>query len=452
MTKTRDLSNTPNNSVNVREFGAVGNGVADDTTAFQSALAAITNSQTPSLLEIPAGTYKITSGLTVNLGYVSIFGNRAVLDFSTIGDVPALTFVGGNPVSGNPWNQADSLISGLKIVGLGTGVGTGLYLYENTPGLNLGPSHSRFCNLNVIGFKHGVRMGSRSYLATFDACDIQKCTIGFIHPSTNIDGSPVQDSGENIRFNNGTIYSCDTAFELDFGPTTYSFSGTSFDYCSGTLINIKQGQASFVSCHFEGPTRALKIAINSFVTCSGCFFLHSSSGGAIDKYIENDGFLSIIGGRLIPFTGDTNFIYSSSTGRTSVVGSHVQSLSPPNLNINGNSLEYFPNDNKLNVSGSVETGLALSGVFAGNNTTEIPALSSDVSLDVANAGGLFIFRDQTSGGTAVYAADSSAGPVEIHNGIGGFSMTYAGGQMNIRVNSGTVPRAIRWAFLRTNAG
>lgn len=51
--------NAINGTVNVKDFGAVGDGVADDTAAIQSAINAGGN------VDFPAGTYKITSPLTV---------------------------------------------------------------------------------------------------------------------------------------------------------------------------------------------------------------------------------------------------------------------------------------------------------------------------------------------------------------------------------------------------
>jgi hypothetical protein len=53
------LVNSANGTVNVKDFGAVGDGVANDTAAIQAAISAGGN------VDFPAGTYKITSPLTV---------------------------------------------------------------------------------------------------------------------------------------------------------------------------------------------------------------------------------------------------------------------------------------------------------------------------------------------------------------------------------------------------
>ena len=57
-TKTRALANWPNNAVSVLDFGAIGDGVADDTAAIQAAVDATQGGRTP--LYIPDGTYKLS--------------------------------------------------------------------------------------------------------------------------------------------------------------------------------------------------------------------------------------------------------------------------------------------------------------------------------------------------------------------------------------------------------
>ncbi len=75
--------NTINGMINVKDFGAVGDGVVDDTAAIQSALNAAATAG-GNVVQIPAGTYKCTDFLTVgNRTQIrGIFG-ATKLDFSS---------------------------------------------------------------------------------------------------------------------------------------------------------------------------------------------------------------------------------------------------------------------------------------------------------------------------------------------------------------------------------
>jgi hypothetical protein len=67
--------------VNVKDFGAVGNGVTNDAAAFAAAIAAVAS--TGQTIYVPAGTYIIGSALT-STGHLNMFGDgdKSILDFS----------------------------------------------------------------------------------------------------------------------------------------------------------------------------------------------------------------------------------------------------------------------------------------------------------------------------------------------------------------------------------
>lgn len=86
-----------NNIVDVvADFGAVGNGVADDTAAIQSAITASAGKT----LFFPAGTYRITSGLTASTSLRLSLDPGATIDYSgasagtALGQRIAITFSG----------------------------------------------------------------------------------------------------------------------------------------------------------------------------------------------------------------------------------------------------------------------------------------------------------------------------------------------------------------------
>ena len=63
----RSTPPTPVQTVSVRDYGAVGDGVHDDTTAFQNAMTALAS---PGVLSIPEGSYRITASLEMGSGKV----------------------------------------------------------------------------------------------------------------------------------------------------------------------------------------------------------------------------------------------------------------------------------------------------------------------------------------------------------------------------------------------
>ena len=72
MTNARNLSNRSTDFVSVKDYGAVGNGVTDDTAAIQAAI----NSGKAAYL--PAGTYRVTTSLTLPSGAI-VFGEGPAL-------------------------------------------------------------------------------------------------------------------------------------------------------------------------------------------------------------------------------------------------------------------------------------------------------------------------------------------------------------------------------------
>jgi hypothetical protein len=437
----RPISEKLEEWVSIKDFGAIGDGTTDDTTAIQDAHDFIVDSGQPGMLFFPSGTYKCTSGLTINTGYVSCFGQRAILNFSSITTtIACITFIGGNPYFGNPYNQADCVFEGFKIVGPGAALCAALVFDQLIVGSNLGPAHMTVRNCNITDFNDGVQILNHTYLVTFDCVDISNCYHGLYGIN------PVVDAGENIRFNNGTIYACFEAFKNSNGATTWNFYGTSFDYCSSSLLTIDTGQASFTGCHFETSTKCISATTNTITTFTGCYFL--SVNDTQDKFIENNGFMTITGGRIATPDANTNIVYS--TSRLTMVGTHIQSASATLYTIaSGNYYVYLPNLNIVKTNAQINSSSSVIGTaFKSINYVTLTVLSTYVSLGVGDSSGLFTFRDETSGGVAVYAADSS-GTIQIANSItGGFTMAYTGGQMSVRVTSGTVPRIISWSFVQ----
>lgn len=429
--------------VNVKDFGAVGDGVTNDTVAIQAAIDSVVASAIPNTVYFPAGTYKCTTTLNVNCGFVSCVSNRATLDFSTIGDIAGVKFGGGNPESGQPYNQATCVFSGFKLIGPSTLVASGL-TFETAS--DPGPAHMIVRDCTITNFNNGITFSNNSYLITVEHCDIWGCYRCVYVPSG------LSNAGENIRVNNSVLFNSTEGVRCDEGLTTLNFVGTSFDGLITSVV-VTAGQANFTGCHFEFSTisnKALLISSNCFVTCTGCFFLNLFA--TQNQYIVNAGYLAIYGGRIIVADTATNVV--SSTSRLIMLGCHFQSATATPVTYTGNALIYLPNQGDEIVSSGTQIAnstTSTNGVFFGGATKTLTVLNTYVSLAVDQTNGLFTFRDQTLGGTAAFMADIVGGATSVQNNITGFEMNYGGvaGQMSIRVTSGAVPRNIAFTILKT---
>lgn len=105
--------------VNVRDYGAVGDGAADDTAAINAAIGALANY---SSLFFPAGNYKITGSLTgfTGLSYIRVYGDNARI-FSNVTGAAGNTFVADATCSFINFDH-------LSIVGSATIRGSGIHI------------------------------------------------------------------------------------------------------------------------------------------------------------------------------------------------------------------------------------------------------------------------------------------------------------------------------------
>ena len=448
-------------SVSVMDFIPIGTNTAttDVSSYIQAAHNYIVSTSNSGTLLFPAGTYKCNSGLIINCGYVSCLGERAVLDFSSIGDVPAITFTGGNLIAGNPWNQADFAFQGFTVSGPGPTTGVGFYLNEKTTGNMSGPAHTMFRDFKIEGFKTGIYFGNHSYLCFFDHFDIWNATTGIWFPINDLAGNAITDAGENITFYNGTIYGTtlyDFYCENTLSYSDFAFFACSFDGSGDAQVYNNSGTITFTGCHFEGSAkRAIYNATTSGIITLINGYMIDNGDKSLSGYIYNTGYMSIYGGRIVSYDR-SGIVYS--TQRLACIGTHFQTNQATQNQIvaTGSSYNYWiPNQGDLNISGAVYSGAVYSGVLGGKQPIyTLSTLNTWVSLGYGTRNGLYLFRDTTSGGVSAYLADSTMGAVAISNNINGFEMNFGGvsGQMSIRVTYGTVPRNISMTFVQVTPG
>lgn len=271
------INGTP---INVLDYGAVGNGTTDSTTAIQAAInAAAVNNQ---LLYFPTGTYLVTNTLTIYSG-TTITGDQAWAFPASYGPTLAsqikfeptslkdLFVIGDNPNIGiTPAFYTKISISNMILLGNGD-------TYSQY-GLNLDRViYSNFENLTITAFKYPVRLIStiNNGLTNLYLTGTQAC----------------------VRYSGGTattdVWNRCTFFGSPVGVQTVGATiGIRFNDCLFEQIDtygadiIKDTETmTFVNCYSED--------VPYTNTATGCMFRVGLDGTTLS--LENQ--LTVIGGK-----------------------------------------------------------------------------------------------------------------------------------------------------------
>ena len=235
---------TTNVYLTVRDFGAIGDGEADDTNAFQRAVDSGRGD-----VYVPRGTYRLTKTIVVDLdriGPVSIVGSGTA-KLVMAGPGPALRLIGTHKGTADPgtvkenvWkNQRMPSVSGLEIVGANAqacGV-------EAT-----GTMEATFSSLQIRKVLHGIHLTERNRNVIISDCHIyenrgigiyldhvnlHQINVGNSHVSYN-DGGGIVQRGGDVR--NLQVGNCD--IEGNMGEKTFPTANVLIDATGGSIGEI----------------------------------------------------------------------------------------------------------------------------------------------------------------------------------------------------------------------
>lgn len=202
--------------INVRDFGAVGDAVHDDTTAFQEAIENFQTNKTP--IYVPNGEYRITASLhldTTKARRLQMFGENI---YATILRSEANTLF--DFVMPDTTTTQESYIRNLTLFNV------------NAEGMCMNFKYAQKWVLSDIIFRHFTSSIIADHAWTFT---VRNCMFG-----QNESASP-----SNVRLleqaNSWLFYSCDFALPLD---NTKQASNVVILYSGATI--------KFVKCNFEG--------------------------------------------------------------------------------------------------------------------------------------------------------------------------------------------------------
>jgi hypothetical protein len=254
--------------VSVKDFGAVGDGVADDTAAIQAAVNAATS------VRVPTGTYVISSTISVLSGVTVILDEDAIIDMSAASGIVAFRSQG---TFGTAYNlTADTTAFGTTIT-VSTGdsanfaAGDWVQVFSAEvfdPGWTDSPfgeiAHVQSVNTGTGVLTLSTPLAGGTYKTT-QTGQVRKCNFT---SNVNVIG------GQFLGANNAAVNNTAVRFDVAFNCVV---DGIRARYCNGNTINIRSGLFCTVrNVLIEDVIDSNGYGVNFTDTCQDCTVVDSS--------------------------------------------------------------------------------------------------------------------------------------------------------------------------------
>lgn len=272
--------------LNVKQMGAYGDGVHDDTRILQSAI----NTNKRLILD---GTFKITDTLTVDVGYnKGIEGNgisKILADF-TGGEFDTIKLINTlyTGLSGLYGTAKEFVLKNLILTEINEENITDTTHYGSGICLGNGCNNVKIDNLKISNFKYaiyGLNSAHGVYLIKFENIHTDHNDYGIY---LNLNSS--NDCGENFSFNQCIIGTSKLGNMIN-NDMYVNFTNCSFDYNLGNTFKIKDSaNVSLSNCHIEWyhSTPLIDIEYNASIKFFGCTFLKNDyDDGGTPTYFIN---------------------------------------------------------------------------------------------------------------------------------------------------------------------
>lgn len=209
--------------VNIMDYGAIGDGVNDDTSAIQAAINAANTSR--NAIFIPSGVFRLTGTITLPFHELVIFGDSRELS-QLIWDSNTGTCIDLN-------ERTRITIRDLRIDSPDNAGASVAGASPNTTSIAIDATKTQYCrfeNLYIRGFHYGVTHGTDSWVAWYEGCyfyhndfgiqgdgefnmiSVQQCVFNYCDRGLWIGG------GRGVFINNNWIELCNVGIHKeDYG-------------------------------------------------------------------------------------------------------------------------------------------------------------------------------------------------------------------------------------------
>lgn len=396
-TTARTMADRAADVVNVKDFGAVGDGVADDTAAIQ---AAINSSKS---ITVPPGNYLLSKSLEFSISNFEIRGTKGESAFVVDGDFAALTIP-------TEFQAENCRVSGIDFDTTTNGVGKGIYCLS--PGVYLAHWAIRDCTFSTH-LNYGID-------ANMIGCEVVSCIFGY-HDRNAVGFQAIRSRGSQsapIRVSNINKFdSCEFA-RCDNMPYVVEFD-----------IGIR---VEFTNCVFEVNKPTLSVVRLEGVykpVFQGCWFEVNDCDSIISVGLK-DGIDSLA----LSFTdGIINETGSTITAAFDFTDTQNRTLIFENNLISQGSFDLTKHD----------TGLVTVLSQKGNYST-----NSQIDMGVYDKTYLGTGLETTD----IIANDLSLGGSFVVNSKSTSTTRYSGTYQMISSNSWTATTDLEIPYANTNAG
>ena len=218
-------------SVSVKDFGAIGDGVTDDTAAINTAVTAAAGKA----LFFPSGTYLTTTGINYTAtSPINIYGSGPGSVIKFTGTTGAAIYITGTPGVTN----ASLIISDLKVTTGSNTAQAGIWLY----------------GIAVYSVHDVYVMGNFSYGVRFSAAQQGEYSGGQIQAINGVLFEDVGAVSSNACDFHGVSLFCDTT-NITFNCTSYEDSYINGNHLAGAngiaILNSGTGTINIVGNHIE---------------------------------------------------------------------------------------------------------------------------------------------------------------------------------------------------------
>jgi len=278
----------------VKDFGAVGDGVADDTTAVIAAITAAVAS-TPSTVVFPAGTYKCTTVLgDFTASNLSLVGEDATLDFSSIATSPGVTmlsFSGSIAAGVSLSSNATEAQKTVSVVSSTFAVGDFVKI-KSTSVWDSGRTSSTYGELNFIQAIPGASSVTvaNDLMSTYTTA--ASATIAKITPVRNINirglklqGPTGNDNHKGIVITNGINCTIDGIQSYDMDATHVQFFDSTFCRVLNSYFQESNSSGTGYGTSFSDASQDCSAENNVYTDVRHSLSTNNSAAGGITRRI-----------------------------------------------------------------------------------------------------------------------------------------------------------------------